>query len=120
MENKQEYLHQIYALARSKGLCHTQGEFAALLDVNMSNLSRAFKGDKKYLTDSFIAKLQKWAEQMQAKQEPQPQQDIVIPAATATFYENLSEAMKNMSETIRLQQELISQLQGAHIQKKIG
>ncbi len=69
MENKQEYLIQVYAMARSKGLCHTQGEFAALLDVNISTLSRAFKGDKKYLTDSFVAKLEKWAEQIEAEEE---------------------------------------------------
>lgn len=109
MEDKKDYITRIYKEARLRGLCHTQGEFAQLLGMNQSTISNALKGDEKYLTDNFIRRVKAWAGQMLTErgnettmQAPAP--DIVIPAATATLY-------NNMSETIRLQAEIIARLQ---------
>lgn len=109
MEEKINYLNRIFSLARAKGLCKTQGEFADLLGMNASTMSGAMKGNDKYLTDNFMRRVQTWARQMNLEEEtrPQPQApDIIIPAATATLY-------NNMSETIRIQAELIARLQGS-------
>ena len=109
MEDKKDYITRIYKEARLRGLCNTQGEFAQLLGMNQSTISNALKGDEKYLTDNFIRRVKAWAGQMLTErgnettmQAPAP--DIVIPAATATLY-------NNMSETIRLQAEIIARLQ---------
>ena len=110
MEDKKEYITRIYNEARLRGLCHTQGEFAQLLGMNQSTISNALKGDEKYLTVNFIRRVKAWASQMltdERKETAQtaPAPDITIPAATATLY-------NNMSETIRLQAEIIARLQG--------
>lgn len=110
MEDKKDYIIRIYNEARLRGLCHTQGEFAQLLGMNQSTISNALKGDEKYLTDNFIRRVKAWAGQVltEGRKEaatPAPAPDIVIPAATATLY-------NNMSETIRLQAEIIARLQG--------
>lgn len=129
MNEKQDYLNRIFSLARLRGLCQTQQEFASLIAASPSTISRAMSGEERYLTDNLYNRVRVWASQIGLEDSPQRQpaaQDIVIPAATATFYENLSETLKNMSQTVRLQQELISQLQaGAHVtrddqKKKIG
>lgn len=128
-EEKMIYIRGVYQNARSAGLCHTQKEWADLLGIDRTGLSSAMNGNEKALTDSLVHKVEMWAKLNGLEDSPQRQpavQDIVIPAATATFYENLSETLKNMSQTVRMQQELISQLQaGAHItrddqKKKIG
>lgn len=128
MNRKQDYLNTIYNVARLHGLCHTKQEFAALMAINPSTMSRAMAGDEKYLTDNLINRIKVWAEQA-GLDESHPiasveEKEIVIPAATAVFYQNLSEALKNMSQTLKMQQELINQLQpGVHIsesKKRIG
>ena len=125
LTEKKDYIQSIYHKALGAGLCSTQKEWAALLDVDRSGLSSAMNGSEKALTDSLVTKVKFWA-QANGLGSPQPERgtDIVIPAETATFYLNLSESLRNMSETVRMQQELIRQLQdGAHItpeKKKIG
>lgn len=127
-EEKMIYLRGVYQNARSAGLCHTQKEWADLLGIDRTGLSSAMNGNEKALTDSLVHKVEMWAKLNGVASSPQRQpqgQDIVIPAATATFYENLSETLRNMSLTVRMQQELISQLQsttrlGVADKKKIG
>jgi len=128
MNEKKDYLNRIFNLARLRGLCQTKQDFAALIAASPSTISRAMAGEENYLTDNLLNRVRVWASQVGLEDLPQQEergQDIVIPAATAVFYENLSETLKNMSVTVRMQQELISQLQsGAHIpelgKKKIG
>lgn len=109
MNEKQEIISRIYGLARLKGLCKTQKEFADLVGVHQSTISLAIKGDERYLSEKLVRSVVLWArtegldEEVPAPEPPAP--DIVIPAATATLY-------NNMSETIRLQAEIIARLQG--------
>lgn len=111
---KLETLQKAFALARMKGLCKTQKEFASLVGVHPSTISLAMKGDEKYLTDRLALTVERWAklegldEGTSKPAEPAPQPDIIIPAATATLY-------NNMSETIRIQAELIARLQGSMV-----
>lgn len=112
MEEKIAYLNRIYSLARARGLCKKQGEFAALLGMNASTISGAMQGKERYLTDNFLRRVSVWAQQMGLEEGTEPvrpakpkEPDIVIPAATANLY-------NNMSETIRLQAEIIARLQG--------
>lgn len=106
METKQDYIERIYEEAKKKGLCHNKGQFASLLGISAGTFSKLLAGEERYLTDNIVKRIKAWEEQML---EPSSN-DIVIPAATARFYETLSESIRNMSETILHQQELISRL----------
>lgn len=52
-----EYLTWAYETMRNKGLVHTQNDFASIVGLNKSTLSRAFGGNPKYLTESLISKV---------------------------------------------------------------
>lgn len=111
METKKDYVNRIFREAMVRGLCSKQKEFAALLGMDPSTVSNALKGNEKYLTDSIVRRVRAWEEQVLGKKtedkpEAPAQPDIVIPAATATLY-------NNMSETIRIQAEIIARLQGS-------
>ena len=99
---KKDYLVKVYIAARAAGLCKTQGEFAALVGLNQSTISKAMQGDEKYLTDNLVKRIRLWADNVLEKHE-EPKPDIVIPAETVRMYENLT-------ETIRLQAEMLSRL----------
>jgi hypothetical protein len=94
-----------------RGICKTQGEFSQLLNANAGSISKALQGDPKYLTKNLVKKIRAWAvaqglEEDESLLPPKPKRpDIVIPAETADLY-------NNMSETIRIQAELIARLQG--------
>ena len=106
-EQRLETLERIFALARINGLCKTQKEFAGLIGVHPSTISLARKGDEKYLTERLLRQVVQWAKLAGIdgeKSEPQPQPDIIIPAATAELY-------CNMSETIRIQAEMLARMQ---------
>lgn len=114
MESKKDYINRIYNLARLRGLCKTQGEFAQQIGLNQGSMSKALKGDPHFANDSLVRRIQIWAaqaglEQLGSAPEREPEKpkrpDIVIPAETADLY-------NNMSETIRIQAELIARLQG--------
>lgn len=106
-QEKQDYLRRIFQAALGAGLCRTLKEWAGLLEIDKSGISSALNGNEKYLTDSLVRKVRRWAEQNglegDAPQKPK-EPDIVIPAATAKMYENLT-------ETIRLQAEMLSRMQ---------
>ena len=107
METRKDYINRIDTEARTCGLCRKQKEFAELLGMNSSTLSNALRGDERYLSDSFVKRVQAWEKQVlepRRKVQEEHRPDIVIPAATADLY-------NNMSETIRIQAELIARLQ---------
>lgn len=118
METKKDYVNRVFNEARALNLCRTQKEFAELLGMDKSTLSGALRGYDRFLTDSFVKRMQAWEKQvLDPKRGPRssvqqeraaPQPDIIIPAATATLY-------NNMSETIRIQAELIARLQGSMV-----
>ena len=99
------------------GLCKTKGEFAALLEMNRSGVSAALNGSEVNLTDSLMKKLRRFAQDhhledgspapaQQQEPKPQPEQDgVFLPEATRRMFEN-------MSETIRLQAEMLAHFQG--------
>jgi len=129
IQERQEILLEIYGKALRAGLCHNKKQFAEKLGIDRTSLYSAMGGDAKSCTESLISKVVMWAKVNRLAEEPQQPntpsfQEIVIPAATAVFYQNLSESLRNMSETVRMQQELISQLQlGVKVienKKKIG
>lgn len=108
METKKEYINRIFLTAKMRGICKTQGDFAGILEVNAGTLSKALQGDDRYLTDNLVRRVKLFEKEHGLEEAPSTQPaapDIVIPAATAALY-------NNMSETIRIQAEIIAILQG--------
>lgn len=52
--SKVERINECYEYLRSIGKIHTKRDLSDLLDVAPSNLTKAFKGDTRYLTDNFL------------------------------------------------------------------
>ena len=106
-EEKQSYIIRIYNLACARGLCRTKQEFSGLLEMNYSTISSAMNGNERFLTDSLIFKVQKLSRRYQLDgEEADPMQPptaggVWLPAETAQLY-------NNMSETIRLQAEMLA------------
>lgn len=121
MEPKKDYINRIYNEARMQGLCSKQGEFAELLGMNPSTISKALQGDERYLTDNFIRRVQIWEKQVlnsAPRVEKPSRPDIVIPAATAELYNNMSETIRVQAEIIaRLQSGIVGALPGAYAPK---
>ena len=57
MKTKQEKLKAAYGYLRSLGEIHTQKEFAEKIGFDKTNLSSAFKGSGRYLTDGLFNKI---------------------------------------------------------------
>ena len=53
-------LKQAFNALRVKGIIKTQKDFANLLGCNEASISRALKGDEKYLTDGLISRVQEY------------------------------------------------------------
>lgn len=51
---RQQQLKKLFALAQFHGIAKNQNEFAQFIGYNPVNLSKALKGDPKFLTDKFI------------------------------------------------------------------
>ena len=58
----QEYINQVFELARTAKMVKTRAEFADLLEINRSSLSAALNGNEKYLTDSLERKVRRFQE----------------------------------------------------------
>lgn len=58
IENRVQRLQRLHNLARLAGVCTTRKEFAEFLGVGQSSITQAFKGDERYLTDSFFIKIE--------------------------------------------------------------
>jgi hypothetical protein len=56
---KKDRLKRAYDCLRSKGAIHTQKDLAESMGYAQETVSRAFKGDEKYLTDNFLLHLNK-------------------------------------------------------------
>ena len=65
-----ELLLETYHRALLLGKCTSKGDFAALLGITGTTLSRAFSQNEKYLTPNLIAKLQKLHDEMDVENLP--------------------------------------------------
>ena len=117
VEEKKAYLNRVYGLAVSRGIVKNVKELAEALDVNAAGLSSAKNGHPSHLSDRMMKRIQKFAalhhleDGSPAPAQPtqpkaQPEQDgVFLPEATRRMFEN-------MSETIRLQAEMLAHFQG--------
>lgn len=78
--SKLEQLRVIYEDLRYHGAIKTQRDFASLLNVNETNLSRALKGDERYLTDSLVSKAVALSRNTEACDNPGEGTILVLPA----------------------------------------
>ena len=77
-----QQLKTIFEDLRFRGVVKTQRDFASLLNINEGNLSRAMKGDGRYLTDSLLSKASTLARYLEPEQGDPQQSDtlLVLPA----------------------------------------
>lgn len=104
MDDKQQFLREIFFRALSTGLCNKQQEFANLVGVNASAMSSAMNGNAKFLTDSLVKKVKSWAiiNGIDTDATPRPQQTgVFVPKETLDLYTNLSETCRNLSAILR-------------------
>lgn len=52
--DKVERFKRAYEYLRNRGMVHTQKDLAEIMQATPPHVSLAFKGDNKYLTDSFL------------------------------------------------------------------
>ena len=120
METKKDYINRIYNEARSRGLCHRQVEFAELLGMNQSTISKALQGDEKYLTDNLVKRIKTWEKQVLGTTSPVMQQekpDIVIPAATMDLYTSMAKSIDRLTALVERMQPGASAFSGAYAPK---
>jgi len=56
MNSKQEQLNSIYERLQATGKCKSKKDFATLLGVSYTGLTRAMNGDEHYMTSSLLSK----------------------------------------------------------------
>lgn len=111
MNEKQEYIRNVMLKAMAAKLCTNQKEFAEIVGVSRSGLSSAMNGDQKNLTDSLVRKIRAFA------LEHGLEDSSTTAAPTDGFWvpEAFRQTMENMSETIRIQAQLLAQYQGTGV-----
>lgn len=57
IEKKERLIH-LFNLAQLAGLYHSKKEFAEFLDINENSLYLAMRGDERYLSEKFFAKIE--------------------------------------------------------------
>lgn len=78
--NNLERLKTALNTLRSMGEIKTQRDFAELIGANEANISRALKGDERYLTDSLVARAEAaLAGRIDPSDEPEAPSVLVIP-----------------------------------------
>lgn len=112
MNDKKEYIRNVMLKAMAAGLCSKQFEFAQILGVSRSGLSAALNGDEKNLTDSLVRKVRSFAIEHGLEETP-----TAVPQSENGFWvpEAFRQTMENMSETIRIQAQLLAQYQGTGV-----
>lgn len=104
MEELYERLIAAYNTLRSNGRVHSQHDFAVLLDASDTTVSRAFNKDPRYLTRNIVKRAESLVEG-NVSEQPTPAKHtepkgVFIPAETMDLYNNLSESVRILSETI--------------------
>ena len=106
MNEKQDYISRVFLTAKMQGLCSTQAEFAALLDVDRSTLSTAMNGK---MTDRFFRRIERFAEEHGLVDHPTEER----PAAakeTSNTEDWKQQLIESQQRTIESQQRTIEAL----------
>ena len=109
LKEKQEFIQRIMLLAKSRGMCKTQKEFAALLGVDKTGLSSAMNGNPRSLTDSLVMKVQAFAIVNGLDSEPQAAktETIEVPAGFRETLENLSSVLASQARLLESQARML-------------
>ena len=106
-KEKIEYLNRVFNLARVRGLCRTQAEFAELIGINPSTISGALKGGR-YLTGNLIRRIKIWSQQAGLEDEEKPAEvkrpPIQIPAETMEMYTAMAKSIDRLTALVERMQ----------------
>ena len=115
-DTKIRLFEEAFEQAKKDGRVRNLNEFAVLVGMNRPGLSAARNGNEKYLTDSLINRVRTAvygpgeSSTPETKGDPATDGSIVIPAATVKLYEAMAESNKELSSTVRTQQDTIKML----------
>lgn len=114
-ETKIRLFEEAFEQAKRDGRVRNLNEFAELVGMSRPGLSAARNGNEKYLTDSLINRVRVAvygsAEQTsQAPSEPSEAPGIFLPGSTLKLYEAIVESNKELSSTVKTQQDTIRML----------
>lgn len=113
MIQKVERLQKMYDYARSNNLCKNKSTFSALVGFSASNISRAFSGVPRFLTDSLLTRINQaigcpfstsWVlygeGDMFANSEPQESSQDVPESVVEESIPNASERIKHLEDLV--------------------
>ena len=113
IEEKKVYLNEIFRKGIGANRFSTQKEWAELLEIDRTGLSAALNGSERFLTDSLIRKVKMWARVNGLEDYPEKP----VEREPDNTVKELLSAVRDMSATIRSQQETIALLAG--LQKQL-
>lgn len=112
IDDKLRILNEAYSTAVTAGIASTWKEFADFVGIHRTGMSAAKNGDPRFLTDNFIVKVQAKMNTLkaQAPAEPSEAPGIFLPGSTLKLYEAIVESNKELSSTVKTQQDTIRML----------
>lgn len=114
-ETKIRLFEEAFEQAKRDGRVRNLNEFAELVGMSRPGLSAARNGNEKYLTDSLInrVRIAVYGSAEQTTQEPAKPAEapgIFLPGSTLKLYEAIVESNKELSSTVKTQQDTIKLL----------
>ena len=111
-ETKIRLFEEAFEQAKRDARVRNLNEFAELVGMSRPGLSAARNGNEKYLTDSLINRVRTavFGPGETPAAEPEEAPGIVLPASTLKLYEAISDSNKELSATVRTQQDTIRML----------
>ena len=122
LDDRKRFVAYVYHLSRMQGIVKNQKDFAEKISVSPATLSLALNGDTRYLTSSLEIKVRYFVNEAGlgdlVDREEKTQQDAELRASQAPgiFIPEETRAMfENMTETIRIQAQMLARLQGGAV-----
>jgi len=110
MEDPKDYINRIFYLAASAGIVRQKQEFAEALEIDRSGLSAAMNGNEKYLTNSLVKKVHRFAV-ANGLEEGEPQTTTRAKVAEEDWKQQLIESQQRTIESQQRTIEALTQMQ---------
>lgn len=94
-----EQVRHAYESLRTMGIVRTQGDFAKLIGINPTNLSKVLNGNEAYLTENFLSKVRSAAEYyLTSPTQQEIEQEMVLVIPTGARAGTLADFTQSVSQ----------------------